>query len=138
MKDVLTKVEKKRTRVPVSDQRDQMTVRGLDTENFVYRWVNDVGDRIPKFLLAGYNFIKADDKVHVGETQIDWTKPQFSLVHRGVGGGVQAYLMGIPKEWYEEDQRSKDAKIDEAEKAMYQAAQSIGYGKISSERKSNK
>lgn len=131
MKDVIKEVEKKRTRVPIADQRDQLTVRGLDTENYVFRWVSDIGDRIPKFLLAGWGFVRSEDKVVVGDQDINWSKPQFSLVSRGVGGGTQGYLMAIPKEFFNEDQAKKAKQIDEVEATIYQNAQRPGnYGKV--------
>jgi hypothetical protein len=131
MKDAIKEVEKKRTRVPIADQRDQLTVQGLDTDNYSYRWVNDIGDRIAKFQLAGWNFVRADDKIVIGDQDINWSKPQFSLVSRGVGGGVQSYLMGIPKEFFSEDQAKKSKVIDEVEATIYQNAQRPGnYGKV--------
>lgn len=46
--------ENRPSRVPVSGRRDVMTVADQDP-NFVYRWVNDVGNRIDQFLKVVMN-----------------------------------------------------------------------------------
>jgi len=66
-------------------------------------WFNDKGNRIKDALEAGYSFV------------LDSAGKKMSHVV-GVaehGGGVTAYRMEIPLEWYEEDQRKKLAANDE-------------------------
>lgn len=66
-------------------------------------WFNDKGNRIKDALDAGYNFVLGSDG-----------KKMSHVVGVGEhGGGVTAYRMEIPLEWYEEDQRKKLAANDE-------------------------
>lgn len=70
---------------------------------FHRHWFNDKGNRIEDALAAGYTFVndrhgkKMSHVVGVAEH----------------GGGITAYRMEIPLDWYDEDQRKKVA-IDEA------------------------
>jgi len=66
-------------------------------------WFNDKGNRIKDALEAGYDFVKDSQG-----------KKMSHIVGVGEhGGGITAYRMEIPLEWYEEDQRKKLAANDE-------------------------
>lgn len=100
--------------------------------NFVYRWVNDVGDRINLMKELGYEIV-TDPNVTVGDRKVESTKDASggSPVIANVGGGIKAYYMRIPKEWYEEDQKAKAAKIDELEASIKgDAVAGADYGKL--------
>lgn len=124
-------IPKRTRRTPLEAQsRDRLTVRGLDEENYVYRWVNDTADRILKLQDRGYDFVNSKGKV-VGDMTIDSAKLDSSIVSQRMGGGITAYLMAIPKEFYEEDQAYKRKQLKEAEEAMFSTDKEKGtYGKI--------
>jgi hypothetical protein len=61
-----------------------------------------------------------------------------SRMKKSVGKGVVAYLMAIPLEFYEEDQRAKQREIDEMEKAIKRPgkgviSKEVDYGSVSIE-----
>lgn len=95
-------------RVPVYEaNRNKITVTNLDHQNFQYRWVNDIQDRIAMFKEGGWTFVNKDGKA-VGDGGVDSSNVSGSALSRGMGGGVTAYLMCIPKELWEEDQQRKE------------------------------
>ena len=119
-------------RVPVAESRNRLTVEGkIDTVNFVQRWVNDTDDRIPRFVAGGYEFVN-NDGISVGDSTVDYkTTTDTSIVRKGVGGGKVAYLMQIPREFYDEDQAKKQTQVDEIEETMIQSVNAEhNYGKI--------
>lgn len=122
--------ENRPERVPVSGRRDVMTVAGKDPA-FVYRWVNDVGNRINQFKKGGYEMVQ--DDVEVGENSVDSSSDTSSMVTKGVGNDVTAYLMRIKREWYDED-RAKDAKAIDNDEADMKRTLNNGangtYGKV--------
>ena len=108
------------TRVPVSGNRDIMTVFNKDP-NFHYRWVNDVderGSRIMKFERGGYHFAPTEtdlgDKV-IGDDAVYKSKLGDSIIRLPTGNGGYSYLMRIKREWYDEDDANKNAAIDVVE-----------------------
>lgn len=124
----------KRKRIPVSGNRDILTVQGKDP-NYVYRFVNDVPGRIAKFQAAGYEVV--DHDATIGGVTVDSSKGTDSTKSKIVGqdrltgNAVEAYLMRIPKEYYEEDQAAKQQKIDEKEIAMKRETKKPGhYGNL--------
>jgi hypothetical protein len=108
-------------RVPIHEQRDQMSVD--KREGFVRRWVNDLPGRVEKFLRAGYDVVK-DDEVKVGEGGVtDSNKALGTGARKDVGrtrggDGPQAVLMEIPQELYEEDQKAKQAAVDATDNVL--------------------
>lgn len=115
-------------RTPISG-RNVLTVKGKDL-NYEYRIVNDSGDRIEMFKDAGWELVDGKD-VTVGDRRVDRTTAEGSKAQVSVGNGVKAFVMRIPKEYYEEDQKAKNAQIDALEQTMKKQALSAGdYGKI--------
>ncbi len=124
-----TRANKRPNRVPVSGQRDILTVENKDESN-IYYWTNDVDDRIQRFVDGGYSFVTADGKL-VGTRQVDSTgKSIGSIVSKNVGLGVTAYLMAISREWYEEDQKAKQDSITAVEESMRNSGQDGNYGDV--------
>lgn len=119
-------------RVPVYEaNRNKITVSGLDNENFMYRWVNDVEARISMFLQGGWSFV--DKKGHeVGDGGVDSSNVPSTALSRGMGGGVTAYLMRIPLELWKADQARKEKEdIAALEADMRKNARAVGdYGKV--------
>jgi hypothetical protein len=105
-------------RVPIHEQRDQMTT--TQKEGFVRRWVNDIPGRVEKFLRAEYAIV-TDKNVTVGDDNSNMalgTGARKNVGRTRHGEGTQAVLMEIPKELYDEDQKAKAAQVDASERAM--------------------
>lgn len=116
-------------RTPIGS-RNVLTVQGKDP-NYHYRIVNDEGDRIAAFEEAGYELVEATD-VRIGDKRVNKPSAEGTKAQAAVGLGMKAYVMRIPKDWHDEDQKSKQAKIDSLEQSMKETAQngSYNYGKI--------
>lgn len=77
-------------------------------EGYKRRWFNDKPGRVARALEAGYTHVE------------EHGKPVSRVVDPGEqGGGLHAYLMEIPEEWYDEDFAKKQEAIDEIDKAIY-------------------
>ena len=106
-------------RVPLGAHR--LRLEGEERPGFKRRYLNDVGSRIEQARNAGYTFVN-DPKT--GE-------PKKQLV--GVlkeGGGMYAYLMEIPIEFYNEDQDLKEGHLKQFDDAIKRGA---GPGKLPGE-----
>lgn len=113
--------------------RNKLSVKGKDP-NFVYRIVNDTDDRISQFLEAGYEIVK-DTSVQVGDKRVAVPSAEGSPVKVSVGGGTQAFVMRIRKDWYEEDQKAKAEHLNELEATMKrEARETSDYGKVKVDR----
>lgn len=106
-------------RTPVNG-RNVLTVEGKEP-GYVYRIVNDVGDRINTFKEGGYELVGSKD-VKVGDRRVNNASAEGSMAQVSVGGGQKAFVMRIPKEWYDEDQLAKQAQINQLENSMKQDA----------------
>lgn len=118
-------------RTPVG-VRNVLTVAGKDP-NFVYRIVNDTGDRVEQFRAAGYETVSAND-VKIGDRRINAASPEGSIAQCSVGGGMKGVVMRIPKEWYDEDQLAKARQIAETEESTKADAMKADYGKLKIDR----
>lgn len=126
---------KERTRrTPITGFRNKLTVQGQEP-GYQYRIVNDDGDRIRMMEEVGYELV-TDKSIKVGDKRVAVPAAEGSPVKVAVGKGENgspqyAYVMRIKKEWFEEDQKAKQASIDEAEKQMKRNARAnADYGKI--------
>lgn len=108
-------------RVPIHEQRDQLSTE--QKPGFVRRWVNDIPGRVERFLKGGYEIVR-DDDVKVGDDGVTdnnialGSGARKNVGRTRAGEGTQAVLMEIPKELYEEDQKAKQAKVDEADRVL--------------------
>ncbi len=83
---------------------------------FVRRFVNDKGDRIQSFKDAGWS---ASEMVEsVGDDRAGRATSIGSSATPAVGGGQRAVLMEIPEEYYDADNKAKQAKIAQVEKEI--------------------
>ena len=122
--------KRKPRRLSINGTRNVLTVSGKEP-GFEYRVVNDDGDRVSQFEEMGYEIVK-DSNIKVGDRRIANPTKEGSPVQVSVGGGQKAYLMRIPKDWYDEAQTDKAKQVDELEKGMLQDTKnSADYGKIS-------
>ena len=109
-------------RTPLHEQKDKMNVKDRDPQ-FEYRWVNDVdnGQRVEKFKLAGYEVVSNKPVVGDGALE-DNTNKTSTVTEKFVGRNTKAILMRIPKDWYAEDQKAKQRRVDATEAGMRQEA----------------
>jgi hypothetical protein len=127
-KEAISKVPSGRvTRTPLG-RRNVLTVNGKDP-NYVYRVVNDSGDRVQAFLDAGYEMVR-DQEVRVGDKRVEKTSSEGTVSQISVGQGVKAFVMRIKKEWYDEDQAAKQRYVNELEQATKAKALDGNYGKL--------
>ena len=128
-RETATRIERPK-RTPING-RNILTVSGKDPA-YVYRIVNDVGDRIEMFKGAGYELVD-DADVQVGDRRVNKASAQGSKAQVTVDGiGTKAFVMRIPKEWYNEDMAAKQAQLDIAEREQKKNAD---YGTIEYETK---
>jgi len=128
MKEQLTQKRTSR-RSSINGTRNVLNISGKEP-GFVYRVVNDVGDRIEQLKEIGYEIVE-DSKVQVGDRRIANPTKEGSPVKVSVGGGVQGYVMRIRQEWKDEDQAKKDAHVDKIEQGLVRdAKEQSDYGKI--------
>lgn len=111
-------------RIPVNGTRDILTVSGRDP-NYEYRWVLDQPGRIDKFKQAGYEVVTDDLKV--GQKAVDSSDKKLGSAITTSRGGQTLVLMRVLKEWYEEDQKAKQDKVDALEATLQDEARSGGF-----------
>jgi hypothetical protein len=131
MRDVIRKERPKR--IPLGD-RNKLTVSGItDKDEYMYRWVNDVEDRIMSCFNAGYDFVDKNGKT-VGDATVESARGTSSVMSKGVGQGITAFLMKVPKEiWLEDRKRRVDEPTDQLEAGMKQQSEDKSkgfYGKV--------
>lgn len=98
-----------------------------DRVGFHRHWFNETAGRIQRAQEAGYEHVTVDGK------------PISKVVGTAEGGGaLNAFLMEIPEEWYNEDMAAQQREIDEKEKSIKErniegskADQESIYGKVS-------
>lgn len=127
-KDTIAKPPSGRvTRTPIG-RRNLLNVRNKDPE-YQYRIVNDKEDRIQTFQEAGWELV-TDGDVTVGDKRVTKASAEGTPKKVSVGQGMQAYVMRIRKDWFEEDQARKAAYVNEIESAMKAKALDGTYGKL--------
>ena len=107
--------EQRKERIPLGTIRRKLSVPdGLIPPNKVGRWVNDKPGRIQQALDGGYDFIE-DPLAKVGEGPENQRDPLSTKIRRTVDRetGMKAYLMAIPKRFYDQDQKEKNRLLDE-------------------------
>ena len=97
----------RKERVPFGSPKQRLTNPG--DPNFVYRifndnWTKEPG-RIMRAKAAGYEVVEGYDHIAVGTNED--------------GTAIQGVLMRIPKEFYEEDQKLKQAEIDKVDAEIH-------------------
>ena len=92
-------------RQPFGAAEQQLAYPPID--GFRLYWFNDVPGRVERAKLAGYEHVQENGQ------------PVARNVGRGEGGGgIKAYLMKIPLEWYEEDSRAAQSLRDDNLRAI--------------------
>jgi len=120
-RETVSKAAPQRTKRTPINGRNVLTVEGKDP-NYVYRVVNDVGDRITTFQDAGYELVEGKS-VRIGDRRVNAASPEGSKAQVSVDkNGTKAFVMRIPKEWYDEDQAAKQIHVDALEQSIKQDA----------------
>lgn len=111
-------------------KRDRLSIKNKE-DGFTYRIVNDVDDRVDQLMERGYEVCSKEQVGAIGNKRVDNTSSIGSAAHFSVGQGTKAIVMRVPKDWYEEDQRAKQAEIDALEATMKRDARlAADYGKL--------
>lgn len=132
-KDTIAKAPSGRVRRTPVGIRNVLTVSGKDPD-FVYRIVNDTGDRVQQFKEAGYETVSSATHV-VGDNRVNAPSTEGSVAQASVGGGMKGIVMRIKKEWYSEDQEAKLRHVAETEATTKQKAlEGSDYGKLTTDR----
>jgi len=107
--------ERPKKRVPLGT-RDVLTIRPEDKDpNYIYRFVNDDGDRLRRFRDAGWEIVEKRDGMQIGDPDAGAGSQLGSVVAKTVGKEKTGYAMRIRRQYYEEDQEAKAEKIRRAE-----------------------
>ena len=135
-----SKVEKnldRPKRIPMAEARQILNVDDVP-DHLVARGVLDTKNRCQVFENAGYQYI-TDRGLAVGDRKVDGSKAAGSVVCKvGNSTGEMLYLMAIDRTFYEEDQASKQARIDEIEEELYAQTSKEGhYGNLDLNHKSS-
>jgi len=75
---------------------------------FESRWVNDTPGRVDALLKKGYSFVKAKKETGSFLTTDTGTAKSQIVGTAATGGALRAYLMVIPQELWEENQKIKE------------------------------
>jgi hypothetical protein len=110
-------------RQPMGGYSQQLAVTGIP-EGYVGRWINHDGERVQQALNAGYIPVLKDGSLGDIEVSGGDLAHEDEWVSKAVGetqfGKLTAYLMAIRKEWYEENQQTKQSDIDLFDEAIAQ------------------
>ena len=109
--------------------RSVLGIKGKEP-GYVYRIVNDTGDRVASFQEQGYEIV-TDSSITIGDRRVGKASADGSPVQVAVGNGIDGYLMRIKEEYYKEDQAYKEQKLSELEQSMRKEAKDISdYGNL--------
>lgn len=115
-------------RTPLAN-RSVLGIKGKEP-GYVYRIVNDTGDRVASFQEQGYEIV-TDSSITIGDRRVGKASADGSPVQVAVGNGIDGYLMRIKEEYYKEDQAYKEQKLSELEQSMRKEAKdSSDYGNL--------
>lgn len=127
-KEAIAKAPERRARRSPIGVRQVLTLSGKEP-GYQYRIVNDSGDRVASFVENGWEIVKSKD-VRIGDSRVGKAAAEGSPAQASVGNGVQAYVLRIKQDWYDEDQAAKQAHVKATEDAMRQKALDGTYGKL--------
>ncbi len=102
------------SRIPFGGLKMKLSARPIP--GFHLHWVNEAPGRLEEASIGGYEFVDSNEQLEPGQSRqanSDLGTRVRRLVGRGEDGKAQyAYLMKIPLDWYEEDQRELQDKVD--------------------------
>lgn len=125
-------------RVPLAMQKVQ---KAYDIPGFVVRIVNDSPGRIAALQKAGWTFVvgsgydDSDERLQKAGSDDDGLVTFTINKNSPNADAHKAYLMKIPKEWYDSDQKAKMLELEKRSEALdpskvAEKMQNSGYGQI--------
>lgn len=122
---------RKPLRASINGTRQILAVQGKEP-GYVYRIVNDIGDRVASMQEQGYEIV-TDKSIKVGDRRVAVPTAEGSPVQVTVSqtSGTKGIVMRIREDWYKEDQETKLQRVNELE-AQTQRAENVPgrYGEI--------
>ena len=121
-----------RKRIPMSVPRAKLSTP--DIPGFRCHWVNDYVGRIEQAQQGGYEFVEREESMIFANNPANATQGVGTdlgsrvsvVVGEKDGFPLRAYLMKIRNEWYQEDQRANEGRVDAIEQATRQGQQDTG------------
>ena len=107
-------------RVPLGGFRDILTLQNTDP-NYHYHWALDMsekGTQIARCMQAGYEFVRPEEGVVVGEASVFKTEGVGSVLRVPGGGGMFHYLLKLPIEFFKEDMDRHQERVDMTEQSI--------------------
>lgn len=103
--------------------------------DFRYYWEVDRsedGSEVEMRIQEGYVFCRPDENLVRGRTSVYSSEHAGSIIRVPAGHGLYHYLMKIPLEWYKDDEKRHNERINELERGLKSNADKKGfYGDIS-------
>ena len=103
----------RRARVPLGIKQSNLIASAR--AGYQRRWVNDTPGRLQQAIEGGYEHVSQDP---TAKSQDLGVKTSRIVGTKEDGTAMQAFLMEIPADWYEEDQKAKQKPLDEFEQAL--------------------
>lgn len=110
MNDIIPRRPSKVGRKPFGSQDQKLAYAAR--QGFHRHWFNDLPGRIDAALEAGYTHV--EDK--------DGRKVKRVVGVAPGGGSLDAYLMEIPEEWFQEDMKRQQTVVDQTDDAIRSGA----------------
>ena len=127
----LSEAREQRTRIPMSVPRQRLTCPEIAGHHV--HWINDEPGRVMQAQQAGYEFVSPQEALitindlagsMIGEGPDMGSRVSVVVgIQRDDKTPMRAYLMKIRNEWYREDQRQIQEKVDDIQQAMRQGKQ---------------
>jgi len=120
----------KPARVPLGGRRTKLQLSDADRKEFerrkmVPRWINDDGGRLAAAEAGGYKYVDPKYATSLGQGVLgQGSTDQGSRVSKIVtratseSTAVRAYLMEISEKYYKEDQKAKEERNQQIDKAL--------------------
>ena len=108
-------------RVPMGGYMKNLELEFEAEAGFRYRWILDEGERIIRALRGGYQFVRQENDTY---TVVKGDQSEMETYIKKTTGRLESgkpqvsYLMGIKEEFYQEDQRAKEAELQETDAAI--------------------
>lgn len=118
-----SKARTRPTRTPFGGLK--LKLSAIPIPGFHLHWVNEAPGRLEEATIGGYEFVDEQEQLAPGQSRqanSDLGTRVRRLVGRGEDGNAQyAYLMKIPLDWYDQDQRELQAKVDAVDNMIRRA-----------------
>ena len=95
---------------------DDDTKRRLKKDGLVPVWVNDTADNIARHQAGDYDFVYANEVGSEEQERTNATTMRVGTTKHGEA--INAYLMAIPQEYYNEDQELKEERNRKVDRAI--------------------